>query len=72
MPWITACTSAGAQIVRPPISKSHASGNDVTVARSTEASAIGDGVDTNISRWTATNGGIESQAARQNDRPCRR
>jgi hypothetical protein len=53
---MTKCRMAGAQIVSPPSSKRYASGKLITVARRTDARAIGHGIDVNSTRWTPTNG----------------
>ena len=43
----------------------------MTIARRTDARAIGHGIDTNSTRWTLTNGNIDTMAARQNVLPTR-
>ena len=69
---MTACRIAGAQMVPPPSSQAYANGNDSTVATTTAASAMGQGIVANSHKWTATNGSIDSAAARRNVRPRRR
>ena len=48
-----------------------AKGKLITIARRTDARAMGQGIDTNSTRWTLTNGNIDTMAARQNVLPTR-
>ena len=70
VPWMTKCSSAGAQMVWPPSSKRWASGNQSTTDSTTAARAIGHGIVTKQQQVDGDKWRHREQAPRQNDRPA--